>query len=738
MSQTENRSAGNLWKTGVVYDESMAEAKCLWDDEYNERPERYTHILKRCRELELFKRCEEIPPRDSTESELLKLHTPEMISILKATEDSTDVDSLEKLSSKYDFLYIHPKTFRLSLLAAGSTIELVDNILEGKTKNGMAIVRPPGHHAMKSEYCGYCYFNNVALAAQHAIDNHNLKRILIVDWDIHHGQATQQLFYDDPRVLYFSIHAYMQGTFWPNLRESDYHNIGRGAGLGYNVNIPINQIKMQNGDYMAIFHQLLLPMAHEYQPELIIVSAGYDAALGCPEGEMEITPACYSHLTSSLMGLAGGRVAVVLEGGYCLKSLAEGAALTLRTLLGDPCPLIDPLTAPSQSVRQSILSATYALRKQWKCLQHLGSFSVTETSPASLASNQFWPRIDFLWTEEKPEKYETRGICPAQDPSTFAELDARLDALIQGTSLNVPQYRVSFVSHPSGDHPFTQHCHHLAVKEVSAEEISALGFHGDIPAATSTIATLVDHVISGQSRSGLSLLQAHHSNVDVAVRHALNNRLLQRVLVVDWRSTGARESTRKNLPVDDARLLYVSLRPADDELDREGEADPRGFSVDIAFPRDPCGNVMDCVAAFSRVILPVAYQFNPQLVVVVADDSLPDEKKMNELVGHCIHWLTSLAGGHLVCLFEGSTAADTLSTCVRVLNGDSFADADVQQDQLSDGALGRIRTVMRSLSSWWSALQFDVQLPEENVLVAPWMTDDAAATLQFNPEIKLF
>ena len=111
---------------------------------------------------------------------------------------------------------------------------------------------------------------------------------------------------------------------------------------------------------------------------------------------------------------------------------------------------------------------------------------------------------------------------------------------------------------------------------------------------------------------------------------------------------------------------------------------------------------------------------------------------MNELVGHCIHWLTSLAGGHLVCLFEGSTAADTLSTCVRVLNGDSFADADVQQDQLSDGALGRIRTAMRSLSSWWSALQFDVQLPEENVLVAPWMTDDAAATLQFNPEIKLF
>ena len=116
-------------------------------------------------------------------------------------------------------------------------------------------------------------------------------------------------------------------------------------------------------------------------------------------------------------------------------------------------------------MRESILSATYALRKQWKCLQHLESFSVTETSPASLASNQFWPRIDFLWTEDKPEKYETRGICPAQDPSTFAELDARLDALIQGTSLNVAPYRVSFVSHqqPPGDRPFTQHCHQFPV-----------------------------------------------------------------------------------------------------------------------------------------------------------------------------------------------------------------------------------------------------------------------------------
>jgi len=549
------------WKTGVIYDERMAEPKCLWDDNYNERPERYTHILKRCRELGLFERCLTIPPRESTEAELLKLHTPEMISILKATEDSTDVDALEDLSSQYDFLFIHPKSFRLSLLACGSTIELVDSILEGKVKNGMAIVRPPGHHAMKSEYCGYCYFNNVAVAAQHAMDNKNIKRILIVDWDIHHGQATQQLFYEDPRVLYFSIHEYLNGTFWPNLRESDYHNIGRGAGLGYNVNVPMNKIKMENSDYMAIFHQLLLPMAYEFQPELIIVSAGYDAALGCPEGEMEITPACYSHFTSSLMGLASGRVAVVLEGGYCLKSLAEGAALTLRTLLGDPCPLIDPLSAPSRSVQESILSVTYALRKQWKSLQHLATFRAV-TKDLTKDTAQFWPQIEFNWTDERAERYQTRGICPTQDPHVFAELDARLDVLIKGTSLEVPQHRLSVVRTWQSDScwPATDEVNDLTVPAVTASQ---------------SIMTMVDSLMSGESRSGIAIVDPSPVNIHAAVEHALNQHALQRILVVDWR-------TRKDSKLfddDDPRLLYVSLRAADEEMPG---CSRHGFTVNVA------------------------------------------------------------------------------------------------------------------------------------------------------------
>lgn len=125
------------------------------------------------------------------------------------------------------------------------------------------VYRPPGHHAMQDEYCGYCFFNNVALAAQHALNKCGIEKILIVDWDVHHGQGTQQMFYEDNRVVYFSIHRYEHGAFWPELRESDYHFVGDNSGKGRNFNIPLNATGMKDADYLAIFQQILLPMAYE-------------------------------------------------------------------------------------------------------------------------------------------------------------------------------------------------------------------------------------------------------------------------------------------------------------------------------------------------------------------------------------------------------------------------------------------------------------------------------------------
>lgn len=194
---------------------------------------------------------------------MLLKHTQEHFDLLKSTSHSSDEEQLEDLSSQFDAIYLHPTTFDLSLLAVGSTIELLDRILDGRCQNGMAVIRPPGHHAMKAEFNGYCFFNNVAVAAQRALDAGTAKRILIVDWDVHHGQATQRAFYDDPRVLYFSIHRYEHGTFWPNLRESDFDWVGEAAGVGYNFNVPLNAIGMTNGDYLAIWQQLLMPVAVE-------------------------------------------------------------------------------------------------------------------------------------------------------------------------------------------------------------------------------------------------------------------------------------------------------------------------------------------------------------------------------------------------------------------------------------------------------------------------------------------
>jgi histone deacetylase 6 len=251
-------------QTGIIYDNSMGVHHfCLWDDNYPENPERFNSVINRCRELKLIERCQELKPRLATKEEILLNHTEEHYIKLENTKGSTENDKLEDLSSHYDAIYIHPESFDLSLLACGSTISLVNEILDGNVQNGMAIIRPPGHHAMKAEFNGYCFFNNVAVAAKHARKYKNVDKILIIDWDIHHGQGTQQSFYDDPNVLYISIHRFEHGTFWPNLRESDFDYVGEGAGKGKNINVPLNKIGMTNADYLAIFNHIIMPVALE-------------------------------------------------------------------------------------------------------------------------------------------------------------------------------------------------------------------------------------------------------------------------------------------------------------------------------------------------------------------------------------------------------------------------------------------------------------------------------------------
>ncbi|XP_042103876.1 polyamine deacetylase HDAC10 isoform X8 [Ovis aries] len=228
--------------TALVYHEDMTAARLLWDDPECEIecPERLTTALERLQQRGLEQRCLRLVAREASEAELGLVHSPEYVALLRGTQ-ALGTRELQALSKQYDAVYLHPSTFHCARLAAGAALQLVDAVLTGAVRNGLALVRPPGHHSQRATANGFCVFNNVAIAAKHAQQKHGLHRILIVDWDIHHGQGIQYIFEDDPSVLYFSWHRYEHGHFWPCLRESDADAVGRGRGLGFTVNLPWNQ-----------------------------------------------------------------------------------------------------------------------------------------------------------------------------------------------------------------------------------------------------------------------------------------------------------------------------------------------------------------------------------------------------------------------------------------------------------------------------------------------------------------
>ncbi|XP_077121026.1 polyamine deacetylase HDAC10 isoform X2 [Ranitomeya variabilis] len=367
--------------TALVYDQEMMNYRLLWDDPECaiEVPERLSSSYKRLQDYDLVRRCVQLPVREATEEEITLVHSPEYLDVVKSTQ-TMDVDELKETSKKYIAAYFHQNSYRCAKLSLGGTLQLVDAVMSGEALNGMALIRPPGHHSQRSESNGFCVFNNVAVAAEYAKSKYNVQRILIVDWDVHHGQGIQYIFEDDPSVLYFSWHRYEHGSFWPNLRESDFDSVGKGRGTGFNINLPWNQIGMGNADYMAAFFHVLLPLAFEFNPELVLVSAGYDSGIGDPEGLMSATPECYAHLTHMLMHLAGGKLCMILEGGYHLRCLSESVSMTVRTLLGDPVPRLSGEMTPCHSALESIQNARHAHSPYWKCLLHDETRLVEEMS----------------------------------------------------------------------------------------------------------------------------------------------------------------------------------------------------------------------------------------------------------------------------------------------------------------------------------------------------------------------
>lgn len=257
--------------------------------------------------------------------------------------------------------YITPNGYTLARLAAGGVVRAVEEVLSGRASNALAAVRPPGHHAMPAYSMGFCILGNVPIAIRYAQHEYDIRRVLVVDFDVHHGNGTEAMFYDDDSVLFISTHQY---PFYPG--TGAVNDIGRDKGHGFTVNIPLSA---GHGDqnYAALFEQVVWPAAQRFQPELMLVSAGFDAHWADPLAGMRLTLSGYARLTRELIRMAdllcGGKIVFALEGGYNLTALGHGVANVARALLGED-ETSDPIGPPrDDSPEPDIAPLIYMLRK---------------------------------------------------------------------------------------------------------------------------------------------------------------------------------------------------------------------------------------------------------------------------------------------------------------------------------------------------------------------------------------
>lgn len=301
-----------------------------------------------------------IDVRKVTKEEVCLVHTEAHWNWIQSVNTWSEQDFIEPEQHpghRMDSVYLSPLTPYCAALSAGGAIEACRAVMLGKVKNVFAVIRPPGHHAEREDAKGFCFYDNVSIATKvcQREFGERCRKVFILDWDVHHGNGIQQANYDDPNVLYISLHVHERGRFYPecSYRDrrgpyGDHSHCGSGAGLGKNVNIPWTRKGMGDADYVYAFQQVVMPIATEFDPDLVIIAAGFDAAAGDMLGGCKVTPAGYAHMTHMLMSLAEGRVAVCLEGGYNLESISRSATAVARTLMGEPPERLED-TSPSMS-----------------------------------------------------------------------------------------------------------------------------------------------------------------------------------------------------------------------------------------------------------------------------------------------------------------------------------------------------------------------------------------------------
>ncbi len=312
--------------TGLLYDDRFL----LHDPgpEHPERPDRLRAIVEKLRQTSQWSRLAHLPFEAATPQLIEAVHDPQYVQRVQ-TACRTRAPYIDSVDSG-----ICPASYEIALLAAGAAVAAVDAVMAGAVDNAFCAVRPPGHHAECDRSMGFCLFDNVAIAADRLVRHHGLARVAVVDFDVHHGNGTQHIFEDRSDVLFVSMHEHPM-YLYPG--SGFAYEIGRGAGTGFTLNVPLDP---HAGDdlYRQAMTNTVVPRLAEFDPQFVLVSAGFDATAEDPLAHQRLTPQGYQWLTRQLVTVAHrhceGRLVSVLEGGYDLRSLAESVSLHVDTLLG--------------------------------------------------------------------------------------------------------------------------------------------------------------------------------------------------------------------------------------------------------------------------------------------------------------------------------------------------------------------------------------------------------------------
>uniref|UniRef100_A0A0F7Z905 Histone deacetylase 10 n=1 Tax=Crotalus adamanteus TaxID=8729 RepID=A0A0F7Z905_CROAD len=670
--------------TALIYDDEMINHKLLWEDPNCdvEVPERLSSCYGRLQHYNLIERCISVSAREGTESEIMLIHSMDYVEIVKSTEKMEE-EALQKVSAEYDAVYFHPTTYRCAKLAVGATLQLVDAVMSGKTRNGLALVRPPGHHSQRSAANGFCIFNNVAIAAKYAQRKYGLQRILIVDWDVHHGQGIQYAFDDDPSILYFSWHRFEHQKFWPWLSESNYDAVGQGKGRGFTINVPWNQVGMGNSDYLAAFLHVLLPIAFEFDPELVLVSAGYDSGIGDPEGQMKATPECFSHLTHFLMNLAKGKLCAVLEGGYHLRSLSESVCMTLKALFGDPLPPLSGEMMPCLSARESIQNVRAAHKPYWKCLTY------EDVTPVQDLSTRSCQAEEAELTQTNVELLSSQEVGKG-DVNEVIKTDRFLEMHMKSILSLKPPIKTAAAIDESDTHLLSPTVHipnGLDVKEFKAT-ISAFDVKNMKEEALSSLLNMLavlNKIIKKEVINGLAVSSTPSLASAIAVAHCRNLKV-QKVLCVFVGDMDMK------IELENGKVFLINI------CAKHSEQVNTKYNISLNWKEDP--KINNFFSATFGFILPVAYSYQPNLTIIIVG---PNQNLGKNRISLLINLLQGLSNSQILAVIQ-DTEEKIMQNITNILTGDFITNFGTFAPDLKEN-MEMVKELREQFQQEWKLLQ---------------------------------